>query len=338
MRKTGIIGLGMASAPHARSLQDLKQRVEVKAAFSPSDERRKAFADAHGFPVTDSADAIFSDSSIDAVLLLTPPNTHLDLVRRAALAGKHVLLEKPLEISLERAEDLVAVAEKSSVKLGVVLQHRFRPISTALAGLIREGRLGDIVSASARLYNWRPQSYYDQPGRGTKARDGGGVLLTQAIHTLDLMILLAGLPVEVTGYAVTSPVHRMETEDLAFAAIRFENGGIGAISATTSAYPGIPDAVDIIGTKGMARIEGAKMIAHFHDGTQEIVDDGALGGGAGADPMAFPHHHHRTVIEDFLDAIERDRDPAVTGREALKVHRLIAAILRSSETGERSEV
>lgn len=338
MRKIGIIGLGMASAPHARSLQDLKERVEVKAAFSPSAQRRKAFAEAYGFAVADSADAIFSDASIDAVLLLTPPNTHLDLVRRAALARKHVLLEKPLEISLERAEDLVAVAENAGVKLGVVLQHRFRPISTALAGLIREGRLGDIVSASARLYNWRPQSYYDQPGRGTKARDGGGVLLTQAIHTLDLMISLAGLPIEVTGYAVTSPVHRMETEDLAFAATKFENGGIGAISATTAAYPGIPDAVDVIGTKGMARIEGAKMIAHFHDGTEEIVDDGALGGGAGADPMAFPHHHHRAVIEDFLDAIEGDRDPAVIGREALKVHRLIAAILRSSETGERAKV
>jgi len=338
MKTIGIIGLGMASAPHARSLQDLKERVAVKAAFSPSAARRKAFAEAYGFPVTDNVDAIFSDASIDAVLLLTPPNTHLDLVRCAAFASKHVLLEKPLEISLERAEDLVAVVEKAGAKLGIVLQHRFRPISSALAGLIREARLGEIVSASARLYNWRPQSYYDQPGRGTKARDGGGVLLTQAIHTLDLMISLAGLPVEVTGYAVTSPVHKMETEDLAFAAMKFENGGIGAISATTAAYPGIPDAVDIIGTKGMARIEGAKMIAHFHDGTQEIVDDGALGGGAGADPMAFPHHHHRAVIEDFLDAIERDRDPAVTGREALKVHRLIAAILRSSETGERAEV
>ena len=338
MKTIGIIGLGMASAPHARSLQELKERVEVKAAFSPSAERRTAFADAYGFPVTDDLDAILADSSIDALLLLTPPNTHLDLVRRAFLAGKHILLEKPLEISLERAEELVGVAEKASVKLGIVLQHRFRPVSAALAGLIKEGSLGGIVSASARLYNWRPQSYYDQPGRGTKARDGGGVLLTQAIHTLDLMISLAGLPVEVTGYAVTSPVHRMETEDLAMAATKFENGGIGAISATTTAYPGIPDAVDIIGTAGMARIEGAKMIAHFHDGTEKTVDDGALGGGAGADPMAFPHQHHRAVIEDFLDAIEKDRDPAVTGREALKVHRLIAAILRSAETGERAKV
>lgn len=338
MKTIGIIGLGMASAPHAKSLQDLKEHVEVKAAFSPSTERRSAFAEAHGFPVVDKLDAVLADPSIDAVFVLTPPNTHLDLVRQAVSAGKHVLLEKPLEISFERAEELVAIAEESGKKLGVVLQHRFRPVSAALAGLIREGRLGDVVSASARLYNWRPQSYYDQPGRGTKARDGGGVLLTQAIHTLDLMISLAGLPVEVTGYAVTSPVHRMETEDLAMAATKFANGGIGSISATTAAYPGIADAVDIIGTKGMARIEVAKMMAHFHDGTDKTVDDGALGGGVGADPMAFPHQHHRAVIEDFLDAIDGDRDPAVTGREALKVHRLIAAILRSSETGERVAV
>jgi UDP-N-acetyl-2-amino-2-deoxyglucuronate dehydrogenase len=338
MKKIGIIGLGMASGPHAKSLLELRERVEVKAAFSPSAERRKTFAQAYGFPVADSVDIILSDPSIEAVLLLTPPSTHLDLVRRASEAGKHVLLEKPLEISLERSEDLVGVTEKAGVRLGIVLQHHFRPISIALAELIREGKLGQIVSASARLYNWRPQSYYDQPGRGTRARDGGGVLLTQAIHTLDLMISLAGLPEEVTGYAVTSPIHRMETEDLAVAAIKFGNGGIGTIGATTCAYPGIPDAVDIIGTKGMARIEGARLVASFHDGTESIVDDGALGGGAGADPMAFPHQHHRAVIEDFLDAIERNRDPAVTGREALKVHRLIAAILRSSETGERVKV
>ena len=148
-------------------------------------------------------------------MILTPPNTHLDLVRQAAAAGKHILLEKPLEISIERAEALVAAAEEAGVTLGVVLQHRFRPASRALGAMLAEGRLGEIVSALGPRPNWRPQSYYDQPGRGTKARDGGGVLLTQAIHTLDLMISLAGLPVEVTAYAATSAVHRMETEDLA---------------------------------------------------------------------------------------------------------------------------
>jgi predicted dehydrogenase len=331
--RLAIIGLGMASAPHAKSLQDLRDRVEVAAAFSPSASRRETFAANYGFPTCEDVEAIFSDPSIDAVLLLTPPNTHLELVQRAAAAGKHVLLEKPLEISRGRCEALVAAAEAAGIKLGIVLQHRFRPISVALREMIAQGRLGDIVGASARLYNWRPQSYYDQPGRGTKARDGGGVLLTQGIHTLDLMISLAGLPVEATGYAATSPIHRMETEDIAAAAIRFANGGIGTVSATTCAYPGIPDAVDVIGSKGMARIDGAKLTVAFHDGTETMLDDGALGGGAGADPMAFSHQHHSAVIADFLDAVEKGREPMVTGREALKVHRLIDAILASSETG-----
>lgn len=336
--RLAIIGLGMASAPHARSLQDLRDRVQVVAAFSPSASRRESFASSYGFPTCEDAEAIFDDSSIDAVLLLTPPNTHLDLVQRAAAAGKHVLLEKPLEISRERCEALVAAAETAEIKLGIVLQHRFRPISVALRGMIGHGRLGEIVSASARLYNWRPQSYYDHPGRGTRARDGGGVLLTQGIHTLDLMISLAGLPVEAAGYAATSPIHRMETEDIAMAAIRFGNGAIGTVSATTCAYPGIPDAVDVIGSKGMARIDGAELTVAFHDGTETVLDDGALGGGAGADPMAFSHQHHRAVIADFLDAIDEGREPMVTGREALKVHRLIDAILKSSESGRPQAV
>ncbi|WP_149761243.1 Gfo/Idh/MocA family protein [Neomesorhizobium albiziae] len=339
MAKTrlAIIGLGMAAAPHAKSLRDLSDRVEVAAAFSPSADRRQAFAQTYGFPTCDDAETIFADASIGAMLLLTPPNTHLELVRRAASAGKHILLEKPLETSLERAEALVAAADQAGVKLGIVLQHRFRPVSRALAGIMNDGRLGAMVSASARLSNWRPQSYYDQSGRGTKARDGGGVLLTQAIHTLDLLISLAGLPVEVTAYATTSPVHRMETEDLAMGAIRFGNGAIGTVSATTTAYPGLPDAIDIIGTEGMARLHGTELSAQFHDGTELSATDEAAGG-AGADPMAFSHHHHRAVIADFLDAIESDRSPLVTGREALKVHRLIEAILRSSETGQRQVV
>lgn len=340
MAKTrlAIIGLGMAAAPHAKSLADLSDRVEVAAAFSPTPARRKAFAETYGFPVCDDAEIIFNDASIDAVLLLTPPNTHLDLVQRAALAGKHILLEKPLETSFERAKTLVTTEEEARVKLGIVLQHRFRPVSLALADIMTQGRLGTLVSASARLHNWRPQSYYDQPGRGTKARDGGGVLLTQAIHTLDLLISLAGLPVETIAYCTTSPIHKMETEDLAMGAIRFENGAIGSISTTTCAYPGQPDAIDIIGTNGMARLDGTRLSVQFHDGSEFSATDEAAGGGAGADPMAFPHNHHRAAIADFLDAIEQDRHPLVTGREALKVHRLIEAILRSSETGQTQPV
>lgn len=333
--RIALVGLGMAVVPHARSLKDLAARVEVTAAYSPTAARRDAFSEAWGFPVTDDLEGVFTDPSIDAVMILTPPSSHLELVRRAAGAGKHVLLEKPLETSIAKAEELVGVAEAAGMKLGVVLQHRFKPASVRLASLLAEGRLGTIVSASARTQNWRPQSYYDQPGRGTLERDGGGVLLTQAIHTLDLFISLAGLPDEVTAYATTSPIHRMETEDLAMAAIRFANGAIGAISATTCAHPGFPDAIDIIGTMGTAQLDDAGLSVHLHDGTSssERVADAA--GGAGADPMAFSHHHHRGVIEDFLDAVEGDGQPRITGREALKVHRLIDAMLRSAQTGTR---
>ena len=340
MAKTriGIIGLGMASTPHAKSLAELEDRVEVAAAYSPTETRRREFAGRWSLPIVDSAEAIFADPLIDAVLVLTPPSTHLELAQRAAEAGKHVLLEKPLEITTERAARLVESAENAGVRLGVVLQHRFRPVSVALARIVAEGRLGEIVGASARLANWRPQSYYDQPGRGTRARDGGGVLLTQGIHTLDLLISLAGLPVEAIAYAATTPVHRMETEDMAAGAIRFANGALGTVSATTSAYPGYPDAIELIGTKGSARIENVTLTAQFHDGGEVRLDDEGPGGGAGADPMAFPHHHHRAVIADFLDAIEQGREPKISGREALKVHRLIDALLRAAASGRRERV
>ncbi|CAD7038925.1 gfo/Idh/MocA family oxidoreductase [Pseudorhizobium endolithicum] len=336
--RIGVIGLGMASVPHAQSLHDMEGRVKVAAAFSPSADRREAFARRWGMPVVEDVDTIFDKSSIDAVLILTPPNTHRELVERAAASGQHVLLEKPLEVSFTNAEALVKAAEKTGVTLAVVLQHRFRPVSVALSQMVSNGRLGEVVSASAKLSNWRPQSYYDQPGRGTRARDGGGVLLTQGIHTLDLLISVAGLPVEAMAYAVTTPVHRMETEDLVAGAVRFENGAIGTVSATTCAYPGVPDSIEVIGTKGMARIEGATLIAKFHDGSDIEMDDGEVGGGAGADPMAFSHMHHRAVIEDFVDAVQRGRPPRVSGREALKVHRLIGALLRSAETGRREPV
>lgn len=328
--RVAVIGLGMASTPHARSLADLHDRVEVAAVFSPSLQRREAFAAAWGFPVRDSAEAIFADPSIAAVLLLTPPNTHLELVQQAAAARKHILLEKPLDISLARSELLVKTAEEAGVKLAVVLQNRFRPTCEKLSALIAEQRLGTIVSASARVNNWRPQSYYDQPGRGTKARDGGGVLLTQAIHTLDLLVSFAGLPTEVKAFCTTSPVHRMETEDLAMAAIRFPDGAIGSISATTCAFPGFPDAIDIIGTKGTTRLEGGQLEARFYDGPDVSMNDGTAGNGAGADPMAFSHDYHRAVLADFVDAVATDQAPRVSGREALKVHSLIEAILLSA--------
>ena len=336
--KFGVIGLGMAAAPHARSLLDLADRIETVAAFSPTPARRQEFARSYGLPVTGDVETIFADASIDAVLLLTPPNTHLDLVRRAADAGKHILLEKPLETSLARSRQLVEVAETADVKLGVVLQHGFGPVCEALRAMMTSGRLGELVSASARLYNWRPQSYYDQPGRGTKARDGGGVLLTQGIHTLDLMLSLAGHVEEVCGFAATTRVHRMETEDLVCAAARFTSGAIGTIEATTAAYPGFPERIELAGTRGTASLAGTELKVQFHDGSSVEMAPDKTAGGTGADPMAFPHDYHRAVLADFLDAIDEKRPPRASGEEALRVHRLIDALLEAGASGKRVTV
>ncbi len=332
--RAGIVGLGMAAPPHVQSLIDLGGRVEVAGSFSPSAARRDAFTRRFGLPVVDDAAAIFEDPSIDYVVILTPPNTHLELVQRAARVGKHVLLEKPLDVTLERSAQVVESARQTGIKLAITFQRRFCPTIAATARLIADGELGQIISASLQVANWRPQSYYDEPGRGTFARDGGGVLLTQAIHTIDQFIALVGMPTRVHCLSVTSAAHRMETEDLVHATLRFGNGAIGALSATTAAYPGFPDRIDILGTKGSARLEGDRGTISLMDGRTLVLEDGSDGGGAGADPMAFSHHNHRALHEDFLDALSEDRQPLVNGHEALKAHRLIDALLRSAKTGE----
>src|SRR5258706_6549346 len=320
--RVGIVGLGMAVTPHAKSLQDLK--VDVAYAYSPSVARRAQFGQKFPFPSCDSLETILKDRTVDAVLILTPPNTHLELVEKFAAAGKHILLEKPLEISLDRAERLVKACSK--VKLGIVLQHRFRPGAEKLREHLKD--LGQIVSASAAIPNWRPQSYYDQPGRGTKARDGGGVLLTQGIHTLDLFLSFVGDFSKVSSFVRTTPVHRMETEDLVAAVLEFKNGAIGTVHATTTAYPGLPERIELIGTKGMALLEGPALRIEWADGKNFHLK--AEGGGTGADPMAFPHDWHRDLLADFLEAIEKNRPPRISGEEALKVHRFIDRILRSA--------
>jgi UDP-N-acetyl-2-amino-2-deoxyglucuronate dehydrogenase len=327
-RRLAIIGLGMAVTPHAKSLVDLAERVEVAAAFSRSAERAKAFAANFAFPTITDLDGILSDRTIDVALILTPPNARLEFVRRFAEAGKHILLEKPLEVSAERAAALVETCGRAGVTLGVVLQHRFREAATALEGLIAAGELGEIAAASVAVRWWRPQSYYDEPGRGTRAGDGGGVLLTQAIHTLDLFQSLAGPVVEVAAFAGTSRAHQMETEDTCGAALRFANGALGTLDATTAAYPGFPERIEIIGTKATAVLGGGLELFRRDGRHGMLVKPVATGGGA--DPMAFPHDAHRAVLADFLDALDQRRAPKVSGAEALKVHRLIDALLRSS--------
>ena len=324
-----IIGLGPAAEPHAKSLHDLAARVDVRAAASRTEAKCQAFAERFGFPVTTDIDAVIADPAIAAVLLLTPPAAHLELAQRCFAAGKHVLVEKPLELTVARGERLVASGRAAGRRLGVVLQHRFRPGSLRLRTVLQGGELGDIVAASMTVPWWRPQSYYDEPGRGTMARDGGGVLLTQAIHTLDLFRSLVGVSAVVSAQTTTTAAHRMETEDYAAALLRLGNGAPGTIMATTAAYPGFPERIEIFGTAGSASLVGNTLrIARMRGGDELVETEGGTGGGANI--MDFPNDAHRAVLADFLDAIEQDRDPTVSGEEALASQRLVDDILRLS--------
>ncbi|HET6220533.1 MAG TPA: Gfo/Idh/MocA family oxidoreductase, partial [Dongiaceae bacterium] len=159
--RLALIGLGMAVTPHAKSLLDLADRVEVSYAFSPSMARRRAFAERFPFPLADNLETILADDGVTIVSILTPPNTHLDLVRRCAEAGKNILLEKPLEITTARAAALVEACRRAGVKLGVMLQHRFRPAGMTLVAHLRAGEIGRLVGCSTTIRLWRPQSYYD---------------------------------------------------------------------------------------------------------------------------------------------------------------------------------
>lgn len=332
-RRVGVIGLGMASAPHARSLLDLSDRIEVAGCFSPSPGRRAAFAAAHGLPVVDRMESLLDDPTVSALLVLTPPDTHAALVARCASAGKHVLLEKPLDATEDGARAVAAAMEDAGLTLGVVLQHRFRAAAERLKRALDDGTLGRPVSAAVSVRWWRDDAYYRQPGRGRKARDGGGVLLTQAIHTLDLFVSLLGLPATAAAFAVDSGLRAIDTEDAVAAALRYDDGLVATIDATTAAFPGFPETIAIAGSAGSALLSGDRLDIQLRSG--ETIGEGGGSGtlGGGADPMAFSHHHHRAVLADFLDALDAGRPPRISGAEALKVHRLIEAILRSSAAG-----
>ncbi|RUT31463.1 Gfo/Idh/MocA family oxidoreductase [Arsenicitalea aurantiaca] len=327
----GLVGVGMVADAHARAIRDLEGTIDLRGVFSRRPEPRTAFAQKHGVPAVESLEALIADPALDALIVVTPPNARQEIVEAAARSGKHLLLEKPIERDSAAAEAIVETCEAAGITLGIVLQHRMRETSLKLKALIEDGSLGTLDSVQVSVPWWRPQAYYDEPGRGSYARDGGGVLISQAIHTLDLMLWLTG-PVESVQAIAGTTAHRMEAEDFVAGGLRFGNGALGSVLATTAAYPGGAESITLNFSACSARLEGGVLDLYHRNGETERFGENS-GTGGGADPMAFPHDWHRAIIADFAEAIRTGRPPAIPGRDALAVHRLIDAIVRSSREG-----
>ncbi|WP_418593493.1 Gfo/Idh/MocA family protein [Ponticoccus sp. (in: a-proteobacteria)] len=331
--KCALIGLGMVSKTYADAIRNSKG-IDLSLVHARSADSRRAFLNA--FPDLGAREATCVEetaaSDVDFVIVTTPPNARETIVRALVAAGKPILMEKPVERTLAAATGLVTLCEEGGVPLGIVLQHRARPVVADLRA--RLDALGPLHMVEANIPWWRPQAYYDEPGRGTYARDGGGVMISQAIHTMDLMLSLTGPVTEVSAMAGTTAQHSMESEDFVTAGLRFAGGALGSLFATTASFPGRGETITLHCARGSARLEADMLEIHRHDGTTETVGQAATSSsGSGADPMAFTSDWHRWVIEDFAAALTEGRPPLVSGRAALEVHRLIAALERAGAEG-----
>ncbi len=327
-----LIGAGMVAGMHARAIADAGLTLHGLLSRDPA--RAHAFAEAHGPGIRVYGDLgqIIADPQVGFVILATPPDARAGFIAPLAHAGIPILCEKPLERDAARARALVETCEAAGVPLGVILQHRMRPAAQTLLARIRAGDLGRIASVEIRLPWWREQRYYDAPGRGTYARDGGGVLITQAIHIIDLMGLLCGPVARVQAITATTALHAMEAEDFAAAGLVFASGTVGSLMASTTHYPGGAEEITLNGTRASARLSAASLSIRHHDGHDEVIGARESTGG-GADPMAFTADWHRAVIADFATALTENRAPAITGRSALAAQELIDAIVASARSG-----
>lgn len=333
----GIIGVGVALPPHARALKALGDTIKVRGIYSRNEARRNAAAELYGFPAVASVALLLADPEIDAIVLLTPPNARTELVEAIAKAGKHLFMEKPIERTTGAAAAIVDFCASWNIRLGITFQHRFRESSLRAKALLDSGRAGAIAAVHLVVPWWRPLDYYAEPGRGTFAQDGGGVLITQAIHSLDLMLSLAGPVAEVQAMAGTTKLHDIEVEDFVGAGLGFANGALGALMATTAHYPGRAESLTIACEKATLNLSGNRLTVDWHDGGQETFGAEA-GTGRGDNRMAFPYHWHKAQIAEFVAAVQAERDPVSSGRTALEVHRLIDALLLSAHEGRRITV
>ena len=337
----GIIGCGMIAGIHRKAIEKI-EGCRVAAVFDPAPGRAEAFTAESGARGYTDLDAFLADPDIIAVMVATPSGLHLDGALAAINAGKHTLVEKPLEITVERCDRLIKAADEKGVTLGGIFHSRYFEVPKLIKKAVEDGRFGVISLADAQVKWFRSQEYYDSGAwRGTWNLDGGGALMNQSIHAIDLLQWFMGPVAEVSGKIATLAHERIEVEDTAVATLRFANGALGVIEGTTAAYPGFLKRIEICGSKGSVIMEEESLKAwDFADETEadrEIkaaymgVSDSS---GGAADPGAINYLGHKMEIANFVDAVRGGQPFALNGREARKAVEIIEGIYTSSRTGK----
>lgn len=331
-----LIGAGMIAKTHVAALSAARDIAALKVIVSRHPEKARYLeALCKGQDPIFSTDlaAVAADPSIQMAIVATPPSVRQDVIAELANAGTHILLEKPVGRTVDEARAVVDICDRAGVTLGVLFQHRMRAPSQAAARHVASGALGKLGLVEIDVPLWRDQSYYDELGRGTYARDGGGVMITNAIHSIDLALSLAGPVTTVRSMTATTPLHQMEAEDFAIAGLQFACGAVGSFVASTAMYPHRTEIIRLHFENGSLRIDKDGLEISWRNGRTDIEGNVEV---AGDDiPLAGGKYEwHQAVITDFVQAIRTGGKPMVTGREALISHQLIAAIETSSKTGQ----
>ena len=336
----GIIGCGMIAGFHQKAIADIRG-ARVVACYDTFPSAAERFATSNNCTAYQDLATMLADPAVDVVTICTPSGAHLEPALAAANAGKHVIVEKPLEITLRRCDRIIDACRRNGVTLGTIFPSRFHDSSRLLKKAIDAGRFGRLSVGDAYVKWYRTQQYYDSGAwRGTWKLDGGGALMNQAIHSVDLLTWLMGPVVEISAQIDMLAHKRIEVEDVAVATLRFANGALGVIEATTAAYPGALKRIEIHGTGGSAVIEEEDI--KTWDFSRAARGDKALlakmsgrtqtGGGA-ADPSAIGHHGHTLLFRDVLKAIRNETAPSIDGHEGRRSVEIILAIYKAAETG-----
>jgi predicted dehydrogenase len=323
----GILGCGNVANVHAEAIRHVSN-LKLVSVCSHTRAPAARLAERLGVrPHTDIGEFL-SDPLLDAVAICTPSGTHSELGCAVAAAGKHVLVEKPIDVSLRKADALIDACRRAGVRLGVALQSRHLDAPRLLKAAVDGGRLGRLIMASAFIKWYRTKEYYASAAwRGTLALDGGGVLINQAIHTIDLLGWIAGPVERVSAFSGRMLHFRIEGEDALVASIRFRGGALGVIEAATAAFPGFKRRLEITGTEGTVILDGDNLtVWSLRDGSSGTAAQEAEVSNGSADPMAIDFEGHRRVMADFADAILHNREPLVDGVEGRKSLELVRAI------------